>query len=413
MALKEVKVLLTDLKPGMYVSRLDRPWIDAPYPLQGFYINTQDDIDRLLNYCDCVIVDVTRSNPPGNIKPVNNIVSIKKNDLEIKQELINKKPKRYKETSSREEELEEAKKSYDILSNVTSEMLNNVVNNKKLDIPQLKKAVNPMIDSVLRNPDAYAWLTRLKHADNYTYNHSICCAVWAVAFGRHLGMPRIDLQSLALGALMFDIGKMKLPEKLINNPSKFNNAEFNIIKQHVAYSIEILKGTEGISDDVYDMVTMHHERHNGSGYPSGLKGDQISIYGKIAGLVDCYDAMISERVFVSSISPHDAVKKFYDWRNIDFQSELIEQFIQIVGIYPVGTLVELSNGLVGVIVNQHRMWRLRPQIMLLLDANKKPLDEFKTMDLFIQTVDEEGNSLDIVKSIEPGMYGIDPKEFYI
>ena len=292
-------------------------------------------------------------------------------------------------------------------------MLNNVVNNKKLDIPQLKKAVNPMIDSVLRNPDAYAWLTRLKHADNYTYNHSICCAVWAVAFGRHLGMPRIDLQSLALGALMFDIGKMKLPEKLINNPSKFNNAEFNIIKQHVAYSIEILKGTEGISDDVYDMVTMHHERHNGSGYPSGLKGDQISIYGKIAGLVDCYDAMISERVFVSSISPHDAVKKFYDWRNIDFQSELIEQFIQIVGIYPVGTLVELSNGLVGVIVNQHRMWRLRPQIMLLLDANKKPLDEFKTMDLFIQTVDEEGNSLDIVKSIEPGMYGIDPKEFYI
>ena len=110
MALKEVKVLLTDLKPGMYVSRLDRPWTDAPYPLQGFYINSQDDIDKLLNYCDCVIVDVSRSSPPGNIKPVNNIVSIKKNDLEIKQGLINKKPKRYKETSSREEELEEAKK---------------------------------------------------------------------------------------------------------------------------------------------------------------------------------------------------------------------------------------------------------------------------------------------------------------
>jgi len=174
-----------------------------------------------------------------------------------------------------------------------------------------------------------------------------------------------------------------------------------------------LKETDDVNDDVYNMVKMHHERHNGSGYPDGLKCEQITIYGKIAGLVDCYDAMISERVFASALSPHDAIKKFYEWRNIDFQAELVEQFIQIVGIYPAGTLVELSNGMVGVIVNQHRVWRLRPQIMLLLNENKEPLTDFKTIDLFIQTVDEEGNSLDIVKSVEPGMYGIDPKEFYI
>jgi len=410
MALKEVKVQLADLKPGMYVSRLDRPWSDAPYPLQGFYIHSQDDIDRLLNYCDSVIVDVAMSKTPEDQK---NTTTDKTNDLAIKQGLINMKPKRYRDTSTREEELKEAEQSYAVLSDVTSEMLNNIVNNKKLDMPQLKKAVSPMIDSVLRNPDAYAWLTRMKQADNYTYNHSICCAVWAVAFGRHLGMPRKDLQSLAIGALLFDVGKMRLPEKLINNPNRYNNIEFNIIKQHVERSLEILKETDDVNDDVYNMVKMHHERHNGSGYPDGLKGDQITIYGKIAGLVDCYDAMISERVFASALSPHDAIKKFYEWRNIDFQAELVEQFIQIVGIYPAGTLVELSNGMVGVIVNQHRVWRLRPQIMLLLNENKEPLTDFKTIDLFIQTVDEEGNSLDIVKSVEPGMYGIDPKEFYI
>jgi len=410
MALKEVKVQLADLKPGMYVSRLDRPWSDAPYPLQGFYIHSQDDIDRLLNYCDSVIVDVAMSKTPEDQK---NTTTDKTNDLAIKQGLINMKPKRYRDTSTREEELKEAEQSYAVLSDVTSEMLNNIVNNKKLDMPQLKKAVSPMIDSVLRNPDAYAWLTRMKQADNYTYNHSICCAVWAVAFGRHLGMPRKDLQSLAIGALLFDVGKMRLPEKLINNPNRYNNIEFNIIKQHVEHSLEILKETDDVNDDVYNMVKMHHERHNGSGYPDGLKGDQITIYGKIAGLVDCYDAMISERVFASALSPHDAIKKFYEWRNIDFQAELVEQFIQIVGIYPAGTLVELSNGMVGVIVNQHRVWRLRPQIMLLLNENKEPLTDFKTIDLFIQTVDEEGNSLDIVKSVEPGMYGIDPKEFYI
>jgi len=410
MALKEVKVQLADLKPGMYVSRLDRPWSDAPYPLQGFYIHSQEDIDKLLNYCDCVIVDVAMSKSPEDQK---NTTTDKTNDLAIKQGLINMKPKRYRDTSTREEELKEAEQSYAVLSDVTSEMLNNIVNNKKLDMPQLKKAVSPMIDSVLRNPDAYAWLTRMKQADNYTYNHSICCAVWAVAFGRHLGMPRKDLQSLAIGALLFDVGKMRLPEKLINNPNRYNNIEFNIIKQHVEHSLEILKETDDVNDDVYNMVKMHHERHNGSGYPDGLKGDQITIYGKIAGLVDCYDAMISERVFASALSPHDAIKKFYEWRNIDFQAELVEQFIQIVGIYPAGTLIELSNGMVGVIVNQHRVWRLRPQIMLLLNENKEPLTDFKTIDLFIQTVDEEGNSLDIVKSVEPGMYGIDPKEFYI
>ena len=413
MALKEIKVLLEDLKPGMYVSRLDRPWTDAPYSMQGFYINSQDDIDKLLKYCESVIIDVARSNEPDESRDAKKTPTEKQSDIEIKRGLINMKPKRYKDTSTRTEELEEAAKSYENLSGVVTEMLGNVVNNKKLDVLILKKAVNPMIDSVLRNPDAYAWLTRLKHADNYSYNHSICCAVWAVAFGRHLGMPKKDLQTLALGALLFDIGKVKLPSKLINKPGRYNGTEFNIMKQHVEYSLEILAVTEGVNDDVTNMVKMHHERHNGSGYPDGLKGDQITIYAKIAGLVDCYDAMISERIFASPLSPHDTIKKFYEWRNIDFQAELVEQFIQIVGVYPVGTIVELSNGFVGVIVNQHRVWRFRPKIMLLLNANKESLDEFKTIDLFVQTIDDDGNPLDIVKSIEPGLYGIDPKEFYI
>lgn len=413
MALKEVKVLLANLKPGMYVSSLDRPWKDAPYPLQGFLINSQEDVDKLLEYCNCVIVDVARSSSPKDHKTKVIHLEDKKKDMAIKQGLINMKPKRYKEITTRKDELIDAEKSYKELAAVTSEILNNVVNNKKLDMPQLKKAVNPMIDSVLRNPDAYAWLTRLKHVDNYTYNHSICCAVWAVAFGRHLGMPRKDLQSLALGALLFDVGKMRLPDKLINNPRRFNNIELEIVQKHVDHSLDILKETEDVNEDVYNMVRMHHERYNGSGYPEGLHGDRITIYGKIAGLVDCYDALISERVFASAMSPHDAVKKFYEWRNIDFQSELVEQFIQIVGIYPVGTLIELSDGMVGVIVNQHRIWRLRPKIMLLLNENKEPLKEFETVDLFIHTEDKNGNSLDIVKSVEPGMYGINPNEFYI
>jgi putative nucleotidyltransferase with HDIG domain len=291
--------------------------------------------------------------------------------------------------------------------------MRDIARNEKLNLPPLQKAVNSMVDSIIRNPNAYAWLTRMKRKDSYTYNHSVSAAVWAVAFGRHLGLPKKELQSLALGALMFDIGKMKLPDKLISNPKRYNPFEFKLIKQHVNYSIEILKQTDGIDQDVIDMVYTHHERHNGSGYPQGLSGDDIPLFGKIAGIVDCYDAIISERPFASPISPHDAVKKFYEWRDIDFQAELVEQFIQVIGVYPIGTLVELSDGRVGVIVAQNNVWRLRPQVMLLLDTNKEPLTQCGIINLYNEITDKNGKQLIIKKCVEPDLYGINPDEFFL
>ncbi len=412
MALKEIKVRIADLQPGMFVSRLDRPWLETPYVLQGFHIKTEEDINKLLEYCKYVYVDVEQSkeieSSKNNIPPhvVNNTQSVKKLVTHVK-------PRVYKDKTNHEEELVVARESHRVLSNTIADMMQDISNNEKLNLPPLQKAVTSMVDSIIRNPNAFAWLTRMKHKDSYTYNHSVSASVWAVAFGRHLGLPKKDLQSLALGALLFDIGKMKLPEKLINNPKRFNQYEFKLVKQHVNYSVEILKDTNGIDEDVINMVLTHHERHNGSGYPQGLAGDAIPLFGKIAGIVDCYDAIISERPFASPLSPHDAVKKFYEWRDIDFQAELVEQFIQVVGIYPVGTIVELSDGQVGVIVAQHNVWRLRPQVMLLLDANKEPLNHFGIINLYTETTDKNGDPLNIAKCVEPGLYGIDPEEFYL
>lgn len=411
MSIKEIKVRIPDLEPGMYVSQLDRPWVETPYHLQGFLIETRDDIDELFKHCKYVFVDVELSTSSGSQKfsPRTSELS---ND-EKKESLTNIKPAEYKNETELDDELTSARENHSILSNVAENIMLDISNNKKLNLPSLKKAINPMVNSIIRNPDAFSWLTRMKHKDNYTYNHSVSTSVWAVAFGRHLGMPKKDLQSLAIGALLFDIGKMRLPDKLINNPNRFNQYEFKLVKTHVEHSIEIVKSIKGISDDVIEMVKTHHERHNGSGYPNGLRENEIPIFGKIAGIVDCYDAIISERPFTSAISPHDAVKKFYDWRDIDFQAELIEQFIQVVGIYPVGTIVELNDGCVGVIVAQHRVWRLRPKIMLLLDENKEYYNNFDVIDLYINEADEDGNSLEIVKSLDPGMYGIDPEQFYL
>ena len=411
MSLKEVKVRLPDLEEGMYVSRLDRPWLETPYLIQGFLIKTQDDIDELLKYCEYVYVDVELSKVVEIDKP--RFSKKKLSSDEEKQLLTRVKPKKYKVTSELNDELKTARENHSILSNIAEDIMLDISNNKKLDLPSLKKAINPMVDSILRNPDAFAWLTRMKSKDNYTYNHSVSASIWAVAFGRHLGLPKKDLQSLAVGALLFDVGKMKLPEKLITNTRRYNQYEFKLVKQHVEYSVEIVSSIAGISEDVIDMVKTHHERHNGRGYPHGMSGNMIPIFGKIAGIVDCYDAIISERPFASAMSPHDAVKKLYEWRDIDFQAELVEQFIQVVGIYPVGTVVELSDGRVGVIVAQHRVWRLRPQVMLLLNKEKESLNEFEVINLYTEETDDEGNSLDIAKSIEPGVYGIDPEQFYL
>ncbi len=270
-----------------------------------------------------------------------------------------------------------------------------------------------MVESVARNPDAFIWLTQLKDTDIYTYHHSMDVSILAVVMGRHLGLSRLELQDLAIGTLLFDIGKLKLPPKLLNKPGRLTDEEFELIKKHVDYSVEIIERISGITPRALEIARYHHERHNGSGYPEGLQGTQIPVFARIASIVDCYSAITRNRSYSQAISSHEAIKQMYEWGDIDFQMELIEQFIQCLGIYPTGSLVELSTGEIGVILSQNRVRRLRPKVMLILDCNKIAYEHFPIIDLIKDTEDEDGNELDIVAAHEPGSFGIDPKTFYL
>jgi len=418
MTLRLLKIKTVELELGMYVAELDRPWLETSYALQGFQIKSQMDIAKLTQNTEYVFIDPDKSK--GELSQQNNSDSDLKNNSDSdltedqkKQLLTNIKPRHYEDQTDFNLELEEAFGNHNTLVNAVANVMEDIAKNKKLKLPVLEKAVEPMIESVIRNSEAFSWLTMMKNRDEYTYNHSVSCSIWAVAFGRNLGLQKKELQSLALGALLFDVGKMKLPEKLINNPNRFTPSEFKQITKHVEHSVKIVKSIKGINDDVIQMVATHHERQSGNGYPKRLKGNHIPLFGKIAGIVDCYDALISHRLFATAISPHDAIRKLYEWSNIDFQAELIEQFIQIVGIYPVGTIIELSDGRIGVVVAHHRVWRLRPKIMLLLDTNKKPYASFDIIDIYTLEKGEDGKALNILKSVEPGIYGIDPKQFYL
>lgn len=409
MAVTHLKTLTVDLKRGMYVAKLDRPWLETPYKLQGFLLDTQNEIDELASYCSYVYIDIDKSRivEADNRKSGSDIT-----DLDQKQLLINAKPQQYPEKVEFKEELQVAYRSHEALGNALKSSMELAAQNSKLDIPTIQKALLPMVDSVIRNPDAFSWLTMMKSRGSYTYNHAISCAIWAAAFGRNLGLPIKGIQSVSMGALLFDLGKIRLPEKLILNPEKYNSTEVKLMRKHVDYSIDILASVDGIKADVMAMVATHHERHDGSGYPKGLKGNEIPLFGKMAGIIDCYDAITSTRPYAQAMSPHDTVKRLYDWSDVLFQKELIEQFIQVVGVYPIGTLVELSDGRVGVVIALNKKRRLRPKVMMLLSERKEFYSKFKTINLYEETESENGESLDIKKILQPGTHGIDPNHFY-
>lgn len=417
MSVTQKKVFTSDLQIGMYVAELDRPWLETPFEIQGFLLRSGEDISQIEKYCDYVYIDTEKGK--DDVEEIeeadsgagNSAARLK--DLQQKQTLINRTPHSYKIKADFKSELNVAYASHEQLCDATSDILDLAIKNEKIHLPTVKKAITPMVESVIRNPEAFSWLTMMKKMDSYAYNHSVSCSIWAAAFGRNLGLPIKDIQAVSMGALLFDIGKARLPEALVLKSEPFNKFEYKLAKTHVQLSLDIVGSITDIQDDEIQMIATHHERHDGSGYPDGLKGNSIPLFGKMAGIIDSYDAMISDRHYAAAISPHEAIKELYDQSGKDFQPELVEQFIQVVGVYPVGTLVELSDGRVGVVVAHHRIRRLRPRVMMILDRHKEMYKRFRIEDLYEVERDEDGLPLDIMRSVPPKKYGIDPSQFYL
>ncbi|MEH6518595.1 MAG: HD-GYP domain-containing protein [Halioglobus sp.] len=399
-----VKIYTPDLEVGMHVSSLDRPWLETPFALQGFRLRNQDEIEQLRGFCKFVYVDCIKSAQEASIlrRKVRN-----RPRLSTQEMFQDRKLKNYQDVASWEEEYPRAQSSVTALAEGIEAIFEDTAKGKALNVVAVKKAVEPMIDSISRNPDACIWLARMKQEDQYTYQHSLGSAIWAVALGRQLGLPKSDLRTLAIGGVLFDVGKLRVKPDLLKANRKLSDDEFTELRSHVQLGVDMIKESGLMNSDVIDMITHHHERHDGSGYPQGLSGDEIPIFARIASIVDCYDAITSHRSYARAIPPSTAIKMLYEWKDIDFQGELIEQFIQAVGIYPAGTLVELTTGEVGVVVAEYRTRRLRPKVRLLLDGEKQPFGEVKTIDLSTENNSSDGRRLDIASSLQPDAYGID------
>ncbi len=418
------KIPVQDLRPGMYVSELDRHWRETPFLFQGFEIESDEQIEEIGRYCKHVFIDTeqghngaSKPRPVADVPPPASAPATEQRRL-VKLEKVldrftpgHRRPPRYQDVTVLEEEIGRAREIVTETRETVYDIMDDVRLGRSINTTAAKKVVADMVDSVIRNPDALMCLNQLKDKDEYTALHSLRVCVLALAFGRHLDLSDEELNLLGLGALLHDIGKMKVPNEIINKPGKLTDEEFALMKSHVPRGVEILEQTHGIPSVAIDVARYHHERFAGGGYAVGFKGEEIGLFGSVGGIVDCYDAITSDRSYHAGLSAHDALNKMYSWRGRDFQPILVEQFIQCMGIYPIGSVVELSNGSIGVVVSINRARRLRPKVALVLNPDKKPYTPSRVIDL-MDSANEKGSAkLEIRKVLPPGEHGIIPTKY--
>ncbi|UTF61652.1 HD-GYP domain-containing protein [Gilvimarinus sp. DA14] len=432
MGIKQVKLNVNELTIGMFVSGLDRPWTQTPFPLQGFYIREMDEIRKLKSLCNHVYIDVVKGRAPvstnlktitpgiGGAKSGKNGRRAEEIPVSVPVKPITVKRDQYLDVKPLKKEVKQARQLHQKVYTAVGQVLQQLDAERYHDIPvaETRKLASDMVDSVVRNPDAFTWLSRVQETDEYTYSHALRAAVWGILFGRHIGLAKRDLDILAMGVLLKDVGKTKLPRELIGK-AELSEAEREEYEKFVEFGVQILRGTEGVEPRVISVVRTHCERLNGSGFPQHLVGDKIPLLGKIAGIVTFYDTVVTPRTATVPIAPSRAVARLYELRNTLFQEDLVVEFIRAIGLYPTGTLVELSTGEVGVVVEQNFERRLKPRVMVVIDALKNALEKPYLLDLAEDDkrkqalIDagkrtlEDAQKIEISRDLEPGSYDVD------
>src|SRR5690606_23462302 len=252
---------------------------------------------------------------------------------------------------------------------------------KPVDWIETSAIAEAMADSVIRNPDAMLWMVRVQQRSDHAYRHAVSASVWGLVFGRHLGLEKAQLKALATGLLLSQVGKALLPQALLDKEGMLTPAEFKEYKRFVELGVQLIKQDTRLAPHVLPVVEYHRERHNGSGFPKGITGDKIPLLAKIAGIVDHYQELTEPASGVAALSALDAVGRLYASRNVEFQEDLVEQFIRAVGIYPTGSLVELNTGEVAVVVAHNPARKLLPTVKVVLDAERKPVRDGRLINL--------------------------------
>ena len=401
------------VQPGLYVRALDRPWVETPFVFQGFRIVGESEIEALRTYCNYVYIDLGRSDPGAaeavlaadRRRPVraehftadpddasNSEVDGPLPEMVERAREVPDSPlfvgRAYPDREAFRPRVNLAANRRLRVQSAVTDAIARVRRDQVVDVGSASRAVSRMAQLVSDDPTASLWLTRMQAHGDYTTSHAVNCCVLALAFGQYLGLEEDALRNLGLGTLLMDVGRVTMPHGLLAKERRLSATEWAFVKRHVANGVRLL-GRSSLPGDALDIVRMHHERVRGTGYPKGLVGDRIPWTALMAGLVDSYDAMLRRRPYRDAYEPDAALQVLYEQADATFGRDLVESFIRYLGAYPVGTLVELDNRAIGVVVGNRPGAGLWPTVLLVRNADRRPFG--KRLLLNLAAANEQGS----------------------
>ena len=390
-----MRIDVADLRVGMFVVELDKPWEESSFMLQGVEIASANDILMVQKECDHVWVDYDEfSMPkPRQANGLNAATGAGVADDEF----------------SVEQEFDAAREMHSAAAQVVATLFEEIKLGAEIDGGKVKQAVNGCVDSILRNPDASVWMTRIQARHQGTAQHSMNVAALSIIVAKAMGLSTREMEDVGVCGMLHDVGKTSLPLEILNKPGPLTPEELVEMRKHTRYGRDILISTKSVMSGAADVAHSHHERPDGKGYPRGLDDDSIPLYAKIVAIAEAYDTMTINQIYRGAMSPSHALQELYAQRGKQFDEELVIRFIDAVGIFPPGSIVEMLNGEIGIVL-ANTADKLRPRVIMILDRLHEPLTQ-RIVDLSQHDTDEEGTIYQVRTTHSDGSFGIDVGDF--
>ncbi len=388
---KLIRLNTTQLKVGMRVVELDKPWVESPFTVHGFRISSEQEIQTLQASCSYVYV-------AANVKK-----SVKTSGQYKRQ--------RYSNTQPFKQALPQAKSAHRQAKSVVKGFFKSLELGQTFDTSVAKKAVKQCVDSIIANQETMLWIGLLKDFDEYTARHSLNVGLLSIILGKAEGLSRPDLEAVGLCGMLHDMGKSKIPLEILNKEGAFTDEEFNIMKSHTTLGYEILSTKADVDREAAIVAYGHHERLNGRGYPRGLPAEEISYFTRIVAIADTYDAITSKRVYSPAKTSLEGLRILIGAKGTHFDPDLVDRFVECIGIYPAGSIAELSTGEVGIVLPTSHSNRNSPKLLVVRDSKKKTCPEI-LLDLSQNPTDASGQLIKIKHLLSDDAFGIDLKKYH-
>jgi len=305
------------------------------------------------------------------------------------------------------EKLKQAELIFNESKSIQKKLFSDALSGSALDLSPVVEVTNKSIDAIFNSPDSLACMLNIREKDEYLLEHSVAVSVYITLFSRYLGLERDIIEQLSVGAFLHDIGKIKVPDEILNKPGKLTDAEFTIMKTHANHSIDIIKATPGISPLSLEVAALHHEKLNGTGYPFNIAGEDISKYGRMIAICDIFDALTATRVYKEGFAHGKAFAILRELaKQGQLDSDLVDHFIKCVGVFPVGSLVQLKSNKLALVKVRNDKDPINPQVHSFYSVklnhflNKQEINLSASDDFIVKGVRAEEFDLNMAKIIE-------------